>query len=55
MIEPRDGSSGLLIRGTVAVAPSVASTAFWLSNETRSGVQALKEAQKLSGVASVCP
>jgi hypothetical protein len=45
----------LLTCGIEPVAVSVASTAFWRSRATRSGVQALNEAQKLSGVASVWP
>src|SRR6476659_6305222 len=53
--EPRDGSNGLLTCGTVPVAVSVASTAFWRRRATSSGVQALEDSQKLSEVAWVLP
>ena len=52
---PREGSIGLLVEGNVAVPVRVASTRFWLSRATTSGVQALKEPQKLAAVASVRP
>src|SRR5439155_452240 len=53
--EPRDGSIGLLTRGSVPLAVRVASTRFCRNSATTSGVQALNEAQKLTAVASVCP
>ena len=52
---PRDGSIGLLVEGNVAVPVRVASTRFCRSRATTSGVQALKEPQKLAAVASVRP
>ena len=53
--EPREGSSALLTLGTEPLAVSVPSTRFCRSSATTSGVQALNDEQKLSGVASVWP
>src|SRR4026209_1715308 len=52
---PRDGSIGLLTLGKATVPVSVASTRFCRSSSTTSGVQALKEPQKLAAVASARP
>ena len=55
MIEPRVGSTGLLAREKVPRALSVARTRFSRNALMTSAVQALKNEQKLSGVASVRP
>ena len=52
---PREGSIGLLIRGSETFPVSSASMRFCRSRSTMSGVQALKEAQKLASLASVRP
>ena len=55
MFDPRIGSMGLLARGRLTRAVSAASSRRCWSWSITSGVQALKNAQKLAGVASVRP